>query len=116
MDNQRTTTMETKRIELKDSGVLFNKELHEYRLDGKQLSGITGMLQRQLFPDEFEGIPESAINEAARYGTEVHESIEAFDSFWVNDGIQEVQDYISLCNENGLVHERSEYTVTDGEN
>ena len=116
MDNQRTTAMETKRIELKDSGVLFNKELHEYRLDGKQLSGITGMLQRQLFLDEFEGIPESAIQEAARYGTEVHESIEAFDTSWLNDGTQEVQDYISLCNENGLVHERSEYTVTDGEN
>ena len=108
--------METTRIELRDSGVLFNKELHEYRLDGKQLSGITGMLQRQLFPDEFEGIPEPAINEAARYGTEVHESIELFDSSWLNDGTQEVQDYISLCNENGLVHERSEYTVTDGEN
>ena len=108
--------METTRIELKDSGVLFNKELHEYWLGNKQLSGITGMLQRQLFPDEFEGIPESAINEAARYGTEVHESIEMFDTSWLNDGTQEVQDYISLCNENGLVHERSEYTVTDGEN
>ena len=107
--------METTRIELKDSGVLFNKELHEYWLGNKQLSGITGMLQRQLFPDEFEGIPESAINEAARYGTEVHESIELFDSSWVNDGTREVQDYISLCNEFGLVHERSEYTVTDGE-
>ena len=108
--------METKRIELKDSGVLFNKELHEYWLGNKQLSGITGMLQRQLFPDEFEGIPKSTINEAARYGTEVHESIELFDSSWLNDGTQEVQDYISLCNEYGLVHERSEYTVTDGEN
>ena len=106
--------METKRIELTNSGVLFNKELHEYWLGNKQLSGITGMLQRQLFPDEFEGIPESKINEAAQYGTEVHESIEAFDSFWINDGPQEVQDYISLCNENNLVHERSEYTVTDG--
>ena len=115
MNNQRTTTMETTRIELKDSGVLFNKELHEYWLGNKQLSGITGMLQRQLFPDEFEGIPESAIQEAARYGTEVHESIEAFDTFWFNDGTQEVQDYISLCQENNLVHERSEYTVTDGE-
>ena len=73
------------------------------------------MLQRQLFPDEFEGIPEAMIQEAARYGTEVHESIEAFDTSWVNDGTQEVQDYISLCNEDGLVHERSEYTVTDGE-
>ena len=108
--------METTRIELKDSGVLFNKELHEYWLGNKQLSGITGMLQRQLFPNEFEGIPESAINEAARYGTEVHESIELFDSSWVNDGTQEVQDYITLCNKNNLVHERSEYTVTDGEN
>ena len=108
--------METTRIELSDSGVLFNKELHEYWLGNKQLSGITRMLQRQLFPNEFEGIPESKIKEAAQYGTEVHESIEAFDTSWVNDGTQEVQDYISLCNGNGLVHERSEYTVTDGEN
>ena len=108
--------METKRIELRDSGVLFNKELHEYWLGNKQLSGITGMLQRQLFPDEFEGIPEAMIQEAARYGTKVHESIEAFDTSWVNDGTQEVQDYISLCKEYCLVHERSEYTVTDGEN
>ena len=106
--------METTRIELRDSGVLFNKELHEYWLDGKQLSGITRMLQRQLFPNEFEGIPESKIKEAAQYGTEVHESIEMFDTCWINDGTQEVQDYITLCNENNLVHERSEYTVTDG--
>ena len=116
MNNQRTKTMGTTRIELTDSGVLFNKEFHEYWLRDKQLSGITGMLQRQLFPDEFEGIPDNLLLEAARYGTEVHESIELFDSSWVNDGTREVQDYISLCNENGLVHERSEYTVTDGEN
>ena len=116
MNNQRTTTMETTRIELKDSGVLFNKELHEYWLGDKQLSGITGMLQRQLFPDEFEGISDNLLREAARYGTEVHESIEAFDTSWLNYGTQEVQDYITLCNEYNLVHERSEYTVTDGEN
>lgn len=108
--------METTRIELKDSGVLFDKERHEYWLGNRQLSGITGMLQRQLFPDEFDGIPDTVIKEAARYGTEVHESIELFDSSWINDGTQEVLDYISLCQENGLVHERSEYTVTDGEN
>lgn len=108
--------MKTERIELKDSGVLFDKERHEYWLGEKQLSGITGMLQRQLFPDEFDGIPDTVIKEAARYGTEVHESIELFDSSWINDGTQEVLDYISLCQENGLVHERSEYTVTDGEN
>ena len=107
--------MKTTRIELKDSDVLFDKERHEYWLGDKQLSGITGMLQRQLFPDEFNNVPERMLQEAARYGTEVHESIELFDSSWINDGTQEVQDYISLCQENGLVHERSEYTVTDGE-
>ena len=112
----KSITMKTTRIELKDSDVLFNKEQHEYWLGNRQLSGITGMLQRQLFPDEFNNVPEGMLQEAARYGTEVHESIEAFDSSWINDGTQEVQDYIGLCQENGLVHERSEYTVTDGEN
>ena len=112
----KSITMKTTRIELKDSNVLFNKERHEYWLGDKQLSGITGMLQRQLFPDEFNNVPEEAIKEAARYGTEVHESIELFDSSWINDGTQEVLDYIGLCQENNLVHERSEYTVTDGEN
>ena len=112
----KSITMKTTRIELKDSGVLFNKERHEYWLGNRQLSGITGMLQRQLFPDEFNNVPEEALKEAARYGTEVHESIEAFDSSWINDGTQEVLDYIGLCQENNLVHERSEYTVTDGEN
>lgn len=105
-----------KTIQLNDSGVLFNREEHTYELNGKFLSGITDMLQRQLFPDEFDGVPEEAIQQAARYGTEVHESIEQFDSFWTNDGTQEVADYIDICTTNGLIHERSEYTVTDGMN
>ncbi len=105
-----------KTIQLNDSGVLFNREEHTYELNGKFLSGITDMLQRQLFPDEFDGVPEEAIQQAAHYGTEVHESIEQFDSFWTNDGTQEVADYIDICTTNGLIHERSEYTVTDGMN
>ena len=103
-------------IQLNDSRVVFNKEDHTYELDGKYLSGITEMLQQQLFPDEFDGVPEQAIEQAALYGTEVHESIEQFDSSWTNDGTQEVADYIKICTSNGLVHERSEYTVTDGMN
>lgn len=108
--------MATKRIELKDSGVVFNEELHEYWLGDKQLSGITGMLQRQLFPDEFEGVPEDMIKSAAEYGTDVHASIEDFDKNWINDGTQEVADYIEICKNHGLVHECSEYTVTDSKN
>lgn len=108
--------METKRVELKNSGVVFNEELHEYWLGDKQLSGITGMIQRQLFPDEFEGVPEEMMMAAAEYGTDVHASIEDFDKHWINDGTQEVADYIEICKEHGLVHECSEYCVTDGKN
>lgn len=106
--------MAKKNYQLKDSGVVFLPEPHEYWLRDKQLSGITGMLQRQLFPNEFDGIPQSRIEEAANYGTDVHASIEDFDKNWKNDGTQEVADYIQICRDNNLVHECSEYTVSDG--
>ena len=102
------------RVKLKDSGVLFDEENHTYLLGDKYLSGITGMLQRQMYSNEFEGIPKDVIDAAAQYGTDVHHSCEDFDFSWINDGTQEVQDYIQICKENNLTHECSEYTVTDG--
>lgn len=110
--------MATKRIELKQCNVVFNPEDHTYYLPEKDkyLSGITWMLERQLFPDTYAGIPEAIIKQAAAYGTEVHKSIEDFDMNWENDGTQEVADYIKLITENNLVHETSEYLITDGEN
>ncbi len=108
----------TKRIELKRCSVVFNEENHTYYLPEKDkfLSGITGMLERQLFPETYAGIPEAILEQAAQYGKSVHASIEDFDMNWENDGTQEVQDYISLCTEHSLVHEESEYLITDGEN
>ena len=103
-----------KRIELKDSGVIFNVEDHTYLLGDKYLSGITNVLQRQLFPTEYEGIPKRIVDAAAEYGTGVHASCEDFDANWNNDGTVEVQDYIQICRDYNLHHEASEYTVTDG--
>ena len=105
--------MAAKRIELVDSGVNFNPENHTYELNGTYLSGITELLQRQLFPNEYANIPKAILQQAAAYGTYVHQSCEDFDSQWINDGTQEVQDYIELCMTNNLIHEASEYTVTD---
>ena len=105
--------MATKRIELKDSGVIFNAENHTYLLGEKYLSGVTPVLQRQFFPTEFEGIPKRIVDAAAEYGTGVHASCEDFDANWNNDGTVEVQDYIQICRDYDLHHEASEYTVTD---
>ena len=108
--------MAAKRIELKNSEVIFLEEPHEYWLGDKQLSGITGMIQRQLFPDEYDNVDEAVLNAAATYGTNVHASIEDFDKNWNNDGTVEVADYIEICKEHGLVHEASEYIVSDNKN
>ena len=62
-----------KRIELNSSGVIFNKEEHTYELNGKRLTGITEMLQRQLFPDEYTDIPWQIVKKAGESGTSVHE-------------------------------------------
>lgn len=104
------------RIELTQSGVIFNEELHEYWLDGKQLSGITEALRKQLHPDMYSSIPKRILEQAAQYGTSVHKSIEEFQKNWVNNGTQEVQDFIQICKDNSLIHESSEYTVSDGKN
>lgn len=105
------------RIELKSSGVVFNETAHTYHLNGKELSGITGMLSRQLFDGkEFEGIPQRIIDAAAQYGTEVHKAVQRFNEEWIFDGDQETADYIQICKDNGLVCEANEYNVTDFKN
>ena len=53
------------RIELTQSGVIFNEELHEYWLGDKQLSGITEALRKQLHPDMYSSIPKRILEQAA---------------------------------------------------
>ena len=85
------------RIELTPSGVLFNEQLHEYWLDGRQLSGITEAIKKMLHPELYQDIPESILKKAAEYGTFVHQQIYDFDHNFVNSGSQEVKDYIQIC-------------------
>jgi len=107
-----------KRIELKQCSVVFNADDHTCYLPEKDkyLQGITEMLERQLFPETYADVPDAILEQAALYGKAVHQFIEDFDMDWENDGTQEIQDYMSLCTENNLVHETSEYLITDNEN
>ena len=67
-------------IELQDSGVSFDAEAHRYFLNGKELSGITGLLHKYVFPDMYHDIPQWMLDRAAERGTMVHESIELLDA------------------------------------
>lgn len=104
------------RINLKDCGVEFDAAKHEYWLNGKQLQGITGVITKQLFPNEYDNVPPAILAKSAEYGTAIHQKLEKFDMWFENDHSVEVQDYIALCKEHGLVHEYSEYLCTDGAN
>lgn len=103
-----------KRIELKSCGVIFNEEEHRYFLGKTELSGITTAISTQLgLANVFDKIPAAILENATRRGTEIHKSIERFNSEWINDNSPQVQSYIRLCKENNIVADANEYLVSD---
>ena len=104
-------------MNLNESNVIFDKENHTYYLDGKHLSGITGMLKKRLFQDEYAGISQEVLNNAAKRGSEIHDACECLDNglVVVTDYIAEAEAYEELKEEKQLKHAASEYLVTDGQ-
>ena len=99
-------------MKLKNSGVIFDAESHQYWLNGKQLQGITGILSRQLFPNKYADIPKHILQNAAKRGTEIHEACEAYDMFGVVER-EEVGWYAQMRIEEDVEILESEYLVTD---
>lgn len=101
-------------MKLSKSRVVFNSEDHTYTLDGRQLSGITSLLDRQLFKDKYSGIPEEVLRRAAERGTLVHQCCEMADEgFPVSS--KEAVNYLALKARHNLKIEESEYLVSDNE-
>lgn len=101
--------------DLVKSSVVFNQEEHTYTLDGKKLSGITGMLQSQLFPHEYDDVPLEKLQKAAEYGTFIHDTCELIDEIGIESDIKEAVFYKDIVEKYGLLHEASEYLVSDDE-
>lgn len=93
--------------------VEFNPTAHTYTYKGVSLQGITGMLGRQLFPDKYKSVPDYILKKAADKGHDIHQSCEMVDVTGIDDGSVEVNNYLKLCKDNELVHEESEYIVSD---
>ena len=101
-------------MKLVQSQVLFDSTNHTYTLNGKQLSGITSLLDRQLFKDKYSGIPEAILRKAAERGTYIHQSCELADEGFTTD-CQEAMNYLNLKSKYNLRIEESEYLVSDNE-
>lgn len=101
-------------MKLNKSRVVFNSEDHTYTLDGRQLSGITSLLDRQLFKDKYSGIPEEVLRRAAERGTLVHQCCEMADEGFPVAS-KEAVNYLALKARHNLKIEESEYLVSDNE-
>lgn len=104
-------------ITLKESGVVFHEETHTYSLNGKKLQGITGMIERQLFPHKLDNIPESVLKKAAELGSAIHKACQMYDEIGIEDQMPQVAVYKKLLDKefpNSQVI-ANEYIVTDGE-
>lgn len=58
------------------SKVQFNEIEHTYTLKGKQLNGITGVVNEYICPFKYNGISQAVLSAAAEYGHKVHSQVE----------------------------------------
>lgn len=100
---------------LAQSPVVFLPDTHRYFLPGtgEYLSGITSMLARQLFPQKYEGIPQSTLDAAAEKGSAVHEECADYACFGTKGKLPETGAFATLLQAYGITPLEAEYTVSD---
>ena len=100
------------KLKLKDCGVVFNAEHHTYTLDNKELSGITSIIGKYLFPDQYSNVNESVLEAARERGSIVHTCLEMEFKGLTTDS-PEVNAYKELIKQHKIKQIAAEYVVTD---
>lgn len=96
--------------------VVFDPEPHTYTLTdtGRQLPGLTSLLNERLFPDKYSDVPQSVLDRAAERGTAIHLQCQLYDIMGARDvNNAECEAYITMMLNEGLQHVASEYLVSD---
>lgn len=102
--------------ELIPSAVLFDEEQHTYTLGEKELSGITSIIKRYVFPDMYKNVSEAVLNKAAERGTRIHHLVQLWTmGILSDDDIQELQPFLDAYYASGLDAYEAEYLVSDNE-
>ena len=102
-------------IELVKSNVLFYEENHTYFLRDKELSGITNMIGRQLFPNKYDKIPKYIIKRAATKGSMIHAQCQFADETGLEPESIEANNYLKERESAGYIALANEYLVSDNE-
>lgn len=104
-------------MKLFQSPVIFNEVDHTYFYGDMQLSGITGIISRYLFPDKYNNVPAYVLEKARLRGSEIHSQLEQYFLF---DGKvpfgeirEEVIAYRELAEAEGLNQISAEYLISN---
>lgn len=100
---------------INNPNVFFSKEAHIYLCGDKELQGATTLLRRHGLMPDYSGIPDKVLEEAARKGTALHESIESYDNGEAVMLTPFLQEYRQICQENGLKFLVNELLISDEE-
>lgn len=100
---------------LKESGVVFKEDTHEYFLGDKQLQGITSTLVHRVYPHEYDNVTQEKLMERAEYGHKVHDMLEFCITNGLDSDMPEWGMFKGLVEERGYKIVRCEYIVTDYE-
>lgn len=107
---------------VKNEHVGFYDDGHDYvQLDTfSDLCGVTGILHKYVFPDMYQDVDEETLRKAAQRGSAIHQAIEDLDNGKKveeldKEYLQQITNYLSICKDNNLKHEASEYLVSDNE-
>lgn len=102
-------------MELKQSKIIFNENDHSYITpNGESLSGITGMIDRQIFGGKYEKIDKEFLRPYAEYGSQVHKELDEYFTVGIDPVSMEACSFLSNFTQNGT--EISEYLVSDNKN
>lgn len=78
--------------EIKGHTLEYIDEIHQYLVDGVCVPSITQILKVK-FGNKYNGISKEVLDNAAKKGTEVHESIENYEKLGIDINISELKNY-----------------------
>ena len=120
---------------IENKSVIFTEEPHSYTLydtdtfETRELSGVTSMIKKCVFPDLYKDVSEAVLAKAANHGSLCHKLCERYDNgeltltddggyadkdgVVVVEGLAELSSYIDIIMEENINVCASEYLVSD---
>jgi CRISPR/Cas system-associated exonuclease Cas4 (RecB family) len=103
-------------MELRNNDKVFFEPIsHTYLIGDKVLIGVTSLMEKHGLSPDYSGIPKATLMKAAEEGTAIHKEIEDYDNGISVLRTPLIEEYIAICQENGLIFAQNEFLVSDDE-